>query len=122
LVDELVTAFNSLDAVERNEMIAEPYRRRFEGAAAVKLPDIKFAGSEGVFFDEAVSGLAVRNPWYGPVPTDLETVRHAAFTGDKGPHPVCVMTRRTVQLLAPNDPRDLTLIYRMVERACTCDS
>jgi predicted AlkP superfamily phosphohydrolase/phosphomutase len=122
LVDEILAAFNALDAAERNNMIAEPYRCRFEGAAAAKLPDIKLAGSEGVFFDDAVRGLAVRNPCYGPVPTDLETVRHAAFTGDKGPHPVCVMTQRTAKLVAPNDPRDLTLIYRLVEKACACES
>ena len=56
------------------------------GQEADKLPDIKLHNSEGVF-DDRVGSLSFQNPFYGPVPEDLSIVKHAAFTGDKGPNP-----------------------------------
>jgi hypothetical protein len=69
-----------------------------------------------VFFDESVSSLAAQNPHYGPVPEVMSAVRHAAFTGDKGENPVCLMSKKTSLHVMDDDPRDLSLIYRLVER------
>jgi predicted AlkP superfamily phosphohydrolase/phosphomutase len=116
LTDEIVEAFNRIDEAERNHMVAVPYRRNFEGAEAHRLPDIKLLNSEGVFFDEAVDSLAYRNPNYGPIPEDLSLVKHAAFTGDKGPHPICLLSKSAGEVVKEEDPKDLTLIYRIAER------
>ncbi len=119
VVAEIVAAFNSLPPLDRNHMVAEPYRcRHVDAAAAAKLPDIKLLNSEGIFFDESVSGLAVRNSHYGPVPENLTVVRSNPFTGDKGANPICVVSKNTEAFIRPDDPHDLTLVYRVVERLC----
>ena len=94
LVDEIVDAFNQLDSAERIGMVAKPYRSLLSGQEADKLPDIKLHNSEGVFFDDRVGSLSFQNPFYGPVPEDLSIVKHAAFTGDKGPNPSAWLARK----------------------------
>ncbi|KLU02920.1 hypothetical protein RISK_005216 [Rhodopirellula islandica] len=120
LVDEIVRTFNQLDTSERKGLLATAYRRHFSGPESVRLPDIKFQNSEGIFFDETVSKLIAENPNYGDVPKSLRSVNHAAFTGDKGASPICVLTSSTKHLIEDTDPRDLTLVYRLADRATKC--
>ena len=119
LIRNICETFNAIPEDERAGMKAVPYRsKRLDGRFSDRLPDIKLEGSEGIFFHEKGKSLIWHNENYGPVPKDLHKVTHAAFTGDKGPNPLCVMTQKTASFISEDDEKNLTLIYKLVDRSC----
>lgn len=112
LVDEICSEFNSLPERKRISMVAVPYRRKFEAKEFTdKLPDIKFNGAEGVFFDDQISELVVPNSRYGPLTNEVSDIVHAAHTGDKGPSPLLVLKSDLKISQSGETPRDLTTVY-----------
>lgn len=117
LVDKICDDFNSLSEDSRKGMIAIPYRRNVtDGRFVDSLPDITFQGSEGIFFLNDGKSLTWENPNYGPIPEKVGEVNHAAFSGDKGRNPICVMSQSAYQKCSDNDSSNLTLIYKLAER------
>mgnify|MGYP001960876493 CR=1 FL=1 len=117
IVDDICTRFN--ESVEARELglAAVCYRAKYHGAKFEKyLPDIVINGAEGIFFDERATKIITRNVNYGAVPKDLKLVTHAAYTGDKGVNPVCIVNRELLDRVIPEDYKNLTLVYRLVER------
>lgn len=117
VVDQICSVFNNIPKDERMAMTAIPYRsQQNKGKFWEFLPDIKFQGSEGIFFHEKITQLIFENPNYGPIPKQLSKVTHAAFSGDKGANPVCVMTKKTKEYISEKQKKDLTLIYKLVNK------
>lgn len=117
LIKEICIKFNSLPNEKRIGMKAVPYRvNHLNGKYSDYLPDIKLEGSEGIFFDERGSSLIWENKNFRKVTNKLNEVNHAAFSGDKGPNPICVMSNKTIEFIEENDKLNLTLIYKLADR------
>jgi predicted AlkP superfamily phosphohydrolase/phosphomutase len=117
LVSEICEAFNSLEEVKKIGMCAVPYRSLNEdGKFSDCMPDIIFEGNDGIFFDERGDTVIRPNENYGSVPYDLTKAKDDMFTGHKGYHPICLLTKNTAAYLEDSDKRDLTLVYKLVER------
>ena len=86
------------------------------GRFSANLPDIIFNGCEGIYFDVTFSKLFQKNPYYGPVPRKVAEVVTSPFSGDKGMNPICVMKKRTGSLVDDGDNKNLTLVYKLIER------
>jgi predicted AlkP superfamily phosphohydrolase/phosphomutase len=126
LVDELCEAFNAMPDEQRMGMSAVPYRGRDEFADAPfrdKLPDIKIENAEGIVsnlfiptnLDNDFTRFIQPNPSFGPVPANLQETRGKPMTGDKG-QPLLLITRATADHVRDDDPRNLTLVHKLVER------
>ena len=98
-------------------MTAVSYRAlHSDGKFCDSLPDIVFEGSEGIFFDETGEKFVWPNRNYGSVPKELSKVKHAAFTGDKGENPICLISKQTEMFVHESDRRNLTLVYKIADR------
>ena len=116
VVDEIVDKFNALEPNLRAEMVAVQYRRKYDGAFACRMPDIVLDNSEGICFYDSVACLTAPNPGYGPISEKLADVGIATFSGAKGEHPICLVSKDIVRYLETEDTKDLTLVYRLAER------
>ncbi len=116
IVDAICDTFNrSAEAVEYG-MSAHPYRAKHQDAPfADYLPDIIIEKPDTIFFDSKGDKLILPNPNYGPIP-DLCNVNEDMFTGIKGRHPILLMDPKTHALLRDEDPSDLTVVYRLIDR------
>ena len=116
-VEKICAAFNERDDAKELGVTAEPYRAIHAGGRfSASLPDIIFNGCEGIYFDAALSKLFQKNPHYGPVPKKVAEVVTSPFSGDKGMNPICVMKKKTGSLVDDGDNKNLTLIYKLIER------
>jgi len=117
LVGEICVTFNALSNSERRDMIATPYRSaNLDGKFSDALPDIMLSCSEGIFFYNSGNRIVWENPEYGPIPKDLQKVVHAAFTGDKGCNPVCLMDCQAAAYLSEHEPKNLTTVYNLAHQ------
>jgi predicted AlkP superfamily phosphohydrolase/phosphomutase len=117
LVKEICDRFNSVPEKKRAGMMAVPYRsKNLDGQYSDWLPDIKIEKSEGIYFHTDGPALVYPNKNYGPIPKDLRKVTYNPFTGDKGANPICLMTNNTANLVRDNDAKNLTLVYKLVNR------
>jgi predicted AlkP superfamily phosphohydrolase/phosphomutase len=117
LTDEICNAVNADKSFDEVGLRAIKYRINYRHAKFQKyLPDIIFEGAEGIYFDDKGKSVIRRNPNYGSVPTELEKININPFTGEKGRHPLCLLTSKTTQLVSENNSYDLTLIYELTKR------
>ena len=116
LVREICGTFNASSEAGLYGMQARPYRERHMSARfADQLPDIIIEHPDSIFFDGRTTQLIRPNPNYGPLPP-LEDVDEDMFTGQKGRHPVLLMDFGTQALVRQDDPRDLTIVYHLIDR------
>jgi hypothetical protein len=116
LTRRIVDEFNATDEAREREMRARPYRSEFpEARCAALLPDVWIDCPSTVFF-EGRGPFVQANPRYGPI-EDLRRVDRDVFTGVKGRKPVFCGSRELSDLVEDRDPGDMTLAYRIIERA-----
>jgi predicted AlkP superfamily phosphohydrolase/phosphomutase len=115
-VDKIIEVFNNDDAVCSRGIKAVPYRRNYHGTryydqmadiAIIHEQSIFVAGKSGPFFSE--------NPNYGPV-SDMSASPGGMHTGNKTRFPFFATDSDTAKLIRPEDPKDLTLVYKLTER------
>lgn len=117
LVNDICNTFNNIPKKERLSMTAVPYRsKRTNGKFSDWLPDIKLEGSEGIFFHSDLKNLVEPNRFYGEIPKELSEVKYNPFTGDKGPNPILVSSKESIEYINKDDPHDLTLVYKIAEK------
>ncbi len=117
LITEIRHKFNDIPSKERCGITAVSYRDLHKnGKFSDFLPDIIFEGSEGIFFDDMGEKFVWLNKNYGLVPKELFKVKHAAFAGDKGKNPICLISKQTEMFVHESDRRNLTLVYKIADR------
>ena len=117
LIIEICHKFNDRPSEERCGMTAVVYRDvHKDGKFSDFLPDIIFEGSEGIFFYNTGEKFVWANKNYGLIPKELSKVKHAAFTGDKGKNPICLISKQTEMFVHESDRRNLTVVYKIVDR------
>lgn len=112
LVETICAAFNSDARCKGHQMQAVPYRRDYKGAFYYDgLPDIRIKAQDTTLFTTNGSFIE-RNKNYGLISAKLSNLRTGLF----GRHPICCVDRETASLRRENDPDDLRLVYRFIER------
>lgn len=115
LVDELVSLLNANEQLRAEGLEARPFRRRFPGSHAEhELPDIEVWGPDTHFF-MGTGPLLSDNPNYRETPADL-AFAHNPFSGVKGRNPIFLVDGKTAGLLREDDPANMTLAYKVLER------
>jgi predicted AlkP superfamily phosphohydrolase/phosphomutase len=115
LVEEIVSEFNAAPEAAEYGMVARPYRQRHRDSPFhhilpdvwLDIPDDIFCEGSGKFIEE--------NPYYKPV-TALAEIHKDMYSGLKGKHPLFITDAITNSLIRSSDPRDLTIVYRLVDR------
>jgi predicted AlkP superfamily phosphohydrolase/phosphomutase len=117
LILEICESFNSLDEKRRKGMVAKPFRSKIEECKYIDFfPDIILEGAEGVFFYNSGPDIVWSNPKFRSIPKDLQDVKEAAFTGDKGKHPICLISKSLSEIVNSIEERNLTLIYKLADK------
>lgn len=116
VVTEVVDLINAAEPAQELGLHARPYRALHRSAPQqALLPDVWIDKPDEVFFEG--NGPFVReNPLYRPV-ASLDGLYRDIITGIKGRHPLLYVDDETAGLVREDDPRDLTLAYRLMGRA-----
>jgi predicted AlkP superfamily phosphohydrolase/phosphomutase len=116
-VEQIAQAFNASPEAATYDMRAEVYRSLHSNEAySDQLPDLIIHKPDPIFFDGRGQEFVEANPVFGPLPEDLNVVFTDMYTGTKGSYPIMFMDTATAALLNDDDPDDLTVTYRLVER------
>jgi len=115
VIADIQKAFIAYPAAKEHGMSLKLYRDTFEGVKYQDhLPDLILGE-----FDElhmvGKGDFIYRNPNYGPVPP-LSEIEEDMFSGQKGSHPLFFMNQKLAALVQEDDPDNLTLVYRLMER------
>lgn len=124
IVDRVCTSFNAHPDAFQHGLMARPYRSAYPGAQfSWMLPDVWIDHPDTIFFEHGIgegnsSGgrFIYPNPAYGPIPP-LREVTRDLWTGIKGSTPLFVVDQETAKLIRSDDPSDLTLAHRLIERS-----
>ena len=112
LVDAICAAFNGDERCRKHTMRAIPYRRNFANTFYYDgLPDIRIVAPDTMLFT-TVGGFIEQNESYGPISVLLSNLRTGLF----GCHPICCVDKETASFREEDDPDDLRLVYRFIER------
>jgi predicted AlkP superfamily phosphohydrolase/phosphomutase len=115
--DQIMQAFNDSPEATTYNMRAEKYRSLYSNEPySAQLPDLIIHKPDPIFFDGRGEEFVEDNPVYAPLPEDLDEVFSDMFTGTKGSHPIMYMDTSTAALLNEEDPIDLTVTYKLVDR------
>ena len=118
LVDSICELWNCDAETQNLGMHAVPYRRYKKGERFSDLcPDIKIEHERAHFMASASGPFITKNPNYGPV-TDLTGIG-GMHSGNKTPFPFFLTDHKTASLIRNEDPRDLTLVYKLTDRIFT---
>jgi hypothetical protein len=116
LVRSICSDFGNTQEAAEHGMSARPYRSEHPDARFNNLlPDVWVDKPDEVFF-EGVGSFISPNMQYGPV-YDLKAVDRDMYTGQKGRHALCFVDGKTLSYLEDSDPKDLRVVYRLVERS-----
>lgn len=116
ITNQLCERFNATQEAKQYDMCAKPYRTQFEGSKYYDhLPDVKVHCSDEIFFASGPGAFVRPNPGYGPLPV-ISGISGGMHSGQKGRHPLFCCDPNTAQLITSDDPRDLTLVYKLTER------
>lgn len=115
LTDQIVEAFNASPEAKEHHMTATAYRRQFPQARFERqLPDVFVQAPDGYFF-EKFGPFVERNQNYRPIDS-LSEVTNDMFSGMKGKHPIFCVDQASAEHVHDDDPDDLRLAYRVMER------
>lgn len=79
------------------------------------LPDIWIDAPDEYYFTGLNSEFIIKNPWYKRV-ENLRHIPSSMFTGTKGRNPLLILNDNLFELQNKSDEKDLTIIYKIVER------
>ncbi|WP_158586818.1 alkaline phosphatase family protein [Aurantiacibacter zhengii] len=115
LTDRICQLCNDDPVLQAEGITARPKRRDFsEASQSWQLPDVELVAPDTVFFVSS-GPLIEDNPNYRATPHDLTYV-HNPHSGTKGSRPLMLTDTETAALAKGDDPDDLRLVYRLVER------
>lgn len=115
IATEVCDAINGDAEAKRSGVSARLYRSNYADAKFYdSLPDVWVDKPDGMFPFESPSFI-VDNPQYGPVPSP-SGLPGSLNAGVKGSVPLFTCDKASAALVEPDDPRDLRLVYRIVER------
>jgi len=116
LVEAIVDQFNQDEQANQNELVAGVYRQKFNGAEyEAFLPEIWIDHPDTYFFEQHGKFIQY-NRDYGPI-KNLRRVDRDMFTGIKGRHPLLCVSPNLARFMEDEDPRDLTLAYKLITRS-----
>lgn len=116
LAELICNALNSSTDMKQLGITAAPYRKKKVASRYESLcPDIKLSQSEGNFIASSQGPFVRRNPNYGDI-KDISRITGGMHSGNKNPYPFFCTDHNTLQLINPDDPRDLTLVYKLIQR------
>ncbi len=117
LVTEICETFNKSPEANTYKMTAKPYRsEHLDASYSDYLPDIIIEKPDSIFFQDTGKELIQPSSVYGPLPEDLSLITSDMYTGTKGRNPIMFMDQKTKSLLKENDPSDLTVVYKLINR------
>jgi len=115
VIEVIVGSLNASPEAAQYGMSARPFRQHHLDSPFERiLPDVWIDVPDNMFF-EGTGDFVEQNPDYGPIP-DLNVVHKDMFTGIKGRYPIFLSDAMTATLVRESDPKNLTLVYRLVER------
>ena len=116
LVDDVCASLNASAEFSKYGFHATPHRRIYESAKYnTLLPDIWIDAPDEYFFYNGWNRFVTENPWYGEI-RGLRDLPSSMYTGTKGRHPILCIDPQTDALVLDQDERDLTLVYKLVNR------
>jgi predicted AlkP superfamily phosphohydrolase/phosphomutase len=116
VVDQICDVFNKDSEVCSREMKAVPYRRNYQGARYYdQMADIAIIHKQSIFVSSTSGPFFSKNPNYAPVP-DMSAKPGGMHSGNKTRFPFFATDPETAKLIRPEDPKDLTLVYKLTER------
>lgn len=116
VIDMICEKFNAFPEAIENGLHAEPYRRLCEGKPFYDLcPDIKICHGDGSFMAGQHEPFIRDNPDYLPV-SNMKSVHGGMHSGNKTMYPFFLTDPETAKLIRDEDPKDLTLVYKLTER------
>ncbi|MFA5644520.1 MAG: alkaline phosphatase family protein [Patescibacteria group bacterium] len=116
LVKEVCDQFNKSAEAKKFNLQALPYRDKYKNSKFYDfLPDIRIKAPDNIFFLGKGPRTINQNPWFKIIKS-LKHIPSSMFTGTKGRHPVCIMNKELANLIKEDDIKDLTLIYKIMER------
>jgi predicted AlkP superfamily phosphohydrolase/phosphomutase len=117
LVYQICDTFNNTSEADTFSMKAVPFRSKHcDTNFSDYLPDILIEKPDSIFFSGDGNKLIYPNPSYGPIPDDLKIVGSDMYSGIKGRHPILLMDNKTSALLRDDDPTNLTVVYKLIDR------
>lgn len=116
VVDAICHDFNNHPDVVNREIRAEPYRRQRKGCRYYdQLADIRLVHKPSLFVASTKGPFFSPNPNYKLVP-DMTGVSGGMHSGNKTAYPFFAADPETAKLIREDDPKDLTLVYKLTER------
>lgn len=116
VAQEVVEAFNASATAKEHDLRARPYRAvHADARCADLLPDVWIDHPDECFF-EAQGAFVEPNADYGPLGASLAHVTRDQYTGIKGRYPLLCVDEAAAALVQDDDPTDLTLAYRLIDR------
>ena len=116
ITDKICQHFNATPEAKKFEMEAKPYRRNYQDSKYQEhLPDIKVHCPDEIFFSSFDGPFIRPNPEYKALPA-IDKIKGGMHTGQKGRHPIFICNDAVANKITTQDPRDLTLVYKLTER------
>ena len=116
ITESICLDFNNTDEAKKYGMEARPYRSLFPDAKYNdSLPDVKIHCSDEIFFSRFPGEFFRPNPDYQPL-RSISHVRGGMHSGQKGRHPLFCCNNGLKDIIREDDPRDLTLVYKVTKR------
>ncbi len=116
VVDDICRDFNQHPDVINREIKAEPYRRNRKSSRYYdQLADIRLFHKPSIFLAAKTGPFFSPNPNYTLVP-DMSKVSGGMHSGNKTAYPFFATDAETAKLIREDDPKDLTLVYKLTER------
>lgn len=115
IITNICEAFNKSKEAVKHSMTAKPYRKNYKNTRFEKiLPDIWIDKPDSIFF-EGRGAFVETNKNYKQI-EDLNAVTKDMYSGIKGRHPIFIIDKKSFAIINDDDPKDLRLVYRVVDR------
>lgn len=115
ILSKIEEAFHAHPRVKEFGLGIKRYRENFKEAKFQDhLPDLILEEMDELHI-VGRGDFIYHNPNYGPLPP-INTIQEDMFSGQKGSHPLFFMNKNLAELVRDNDPHNLTLVYRLMER------
>ncbi|MEW8682060.1 MAG: hypothetical protein AB2536_09155 [Candidatus Thiodiazotropha endolucinida] len=116
LVNDICSKFNADPLTQSHHLYAKPFQKLYENSRfSYLLPDIQITKPDTTYSSGRYWEFISDNPNLTPLEDEIEDKKYP-YTGIKGSDPLFIYSKGLENYIQTDDPNDLTLVYKIIDR------
>lgn len=116
LVNDICSKFNADPLTQSHNLYAKPFQKLYKNSRFSHLfPDIQITKPDTTYSSGRYWEFISDNPNLTPLEDEIEDIKYP-YTGIKGSDPLFKYSKGLENYIQTDDPNDLTLVYKIIDR------